>query len=133
MTVQLTGHVKLQELGYELIPVDAPNHFLDDTPTAVMVRQIIGSISQFEKSMVVFKPKAARDRKRKEQGKCERRKSYKELNPELVREARRLRRRNPVSGKQKSYDRVARKLFEAGYARAKITVFVATQLKCICA
>ena len=133
LTVQLTGHAKLQDLGYELIPVDAPTHFLDDTPTAVMVRQIIGSISQFEKSMVVSKLKAARDRKRKEQGKCEGRKSYKELNPQLVREARRLRGRNPVSGKQKSYDRVARELFEVGYATAKNTVFSATQVKRICA
>ena len=83
--------------------------------------------------MVVSKLKAARDRKRKEQGKCEGRKSYKELNPELVREARRLRRRNPVSGKQKSYDRVARKLLKVGCARAKGTVFVATQVKRICA
>ena len=41
--------------------------------------------------------------------------------------------RNPVSGKQKSYDRVGKKLFEAGYAVAKGTVFAASQVKCICA
>lgn len=83
--------------------------------------------------MVVSKLKAARDRKRREKGKCEGRKSYKELKPELVREARRLRRKNPSSGKQKSFDRVAKELFEAGYANAKGNIFSASQVKRICA
>jgi hypothetical protein len=37
----------------------------------------------------------ARDRKRAAAGKCEGRKSWAEINPELVREAKRLRRRSP--------------------------------------
>ena len=129
LTVQLTGHAKLQELGYELIPVDAPSHFLDDTPTAVMVRQIIGSISQFEKSMIVSKLKAARDRKRKETGKCEGRKSWSEINPDLVREARRLRRKNPVSGKRKSFGKVAKELAENGYYNSKGNQFDPSSIK----
>ena len=75
LTVQLTGHSMLKELGYELIPVDAPTHFLDDTPTATMIRSILGAVSQFEKAQLVSKLKAARVRKRKETGKCEGRKS----------------------------------------------------------
>jgi len=38
LTVQLTGHALLQGKGIELIPVDAPTHFTDPTPTAEMVR-----------------------------------------------------------------------------------------------
>lgn len=64
-----------------------------DIPTAVMVRQIIGSISQFEKSTLVAKLKAARVRKRKETGRCEGRKPTSETHPELIAEARRLRRK----------------------------------------
>mgnify|MGYP001250217589 CR=1 FL=1 len=105
LTVQLTGHSMLKELGYELIPVDAPSHFLDDTPTAVMIRSILGAVSEFEKATIVSKLKAARVRKRKETGKCEGRKSWSEMNPDLVREAKRLRRKNPVSGKRLSYQK----------------------------
>jgi DNA invertase Pin-like site-specific DNA recombinase len=47
LAVQLAGHKLLQDLGYELIPVDAPNHFTDDTPTAAMVRQILGAVAEF--------------------------------------------------------------------------------------
>ena len=130
LAVQLTGHSMLKELGYELVCVDAPNHFLDDTPTAVMVRQILGSISQFEKSMIVSKLKAARDRKRAETGKkVEGRKSWLEINPTLVKEAKRLRRKNPVSGKRKSLKRVSKELFEMGYHTSTGKPFSATQIK----
>ncbi|MER9953135.1 recombinase family protein [Mesorhizobium sp. M0047] len=43
LAVQIAGHRLLQGLGYELIPVDAPDSFSDDTPTAAMVRQILGA------------------------------------------------------------------------------------------
>ena len=123
LTVQLTGHSKLMDLGYELIPVDAPTHFTDDTPTAQMVRSILGAVSEFEKSSLVAKLKAARVRKRKETGRCEGRKPLAETNPDLVREARRLRRKNPVTGKQRSYQVIANELFELGFATAKGTPF----------
>ena len=123
LTVQLTGHSKLMDLGYELIPVDAPTHFTDDTPTAQMVRSILSAVSEFEKSSLVAKLKAARVRKRKETGRCEGRKPLVETNPDLVREARRLRRANPVTGKRKSYQRVANELFELGFATANGTPF----------
>ncbi len=38
------GHDYLKGLGYDLIPADAPNHFTDETPTAVLVRQVLGPI-----------------------------------------------------------------------------------------
>ena len=93
LTVQLTGYSKLMDLGYDLIPVDAPKHFTDDTPTAEMVRTILGAVSSFERSSLVAKLKAARVRKRQETGRCEGRKPLAETNPDLVREARRLRRK----------------------------------------
>jgi DNA invertase Pin-like site-specific DNA recombinase len=128
LTVQLTGHSMLKSLGYDLVPVDAPSHFLDDTPTAVMVRSILGAVSEFEKAQLVSKLKAARVRKKKETGKCEGRKSYQETNPDLVKEAKRLRRRNPVSGKRKSLQRVSKELFEQGYMTAKGKPFSAAQV-----
>src|SRR4051794_34573995 len=71
LTVQLTGHALLQGKGIELIPVDAPTHFTDPTPTAEMVRQILGAVSQFEKASLVGKLRVARERKKAETGRCE--------------------------------------------------------------
>ena len=119
LAVQLAGHDQLRELGISLIPVDAPTHFQDETPTAEMVRQILGSVSQFEKATLVSKLRAARDRKRKEQGKVEGRKALSEIYPGLVKEARRLRRRSPKTGKQRSYRVVAAELYQQGYSTAK--------------
>jgi DNA invertase Pin-like site-specific DNA recombinase len=64
-------------------------------PSRKMMRQIAGSFAEYEKARLVAKLKAARDRKRVAAGKCEGRKSWAEINPELVHEAKRLRRRSP--------------------------------------
>jgi DNA invertase Pin-like site-specific DNA recombinase len=64
LTVQLTGHAMLKRVGIELIPVDAPDHFTNPGPTAVLIRQILGAVSEFEKAQLVAKLKHARDKKR---------------------------------------------------------------------
>ena len=97
-------------------------------PTAEMVRSILGAVSQFEKAQLVSKLKAARQRKKATTGSCEGRKSYAELNPTLVRETKRLRRKNPKSGKRKSLQRVAKELYEGGYTTAKGNPFSASQV-----
>ena len=50
LAVQLAGHDFLKNLGVSLIPATAPDFFLEDTPTAVLVRQVLGAIAQFEKA-----------------------------------------------------------------------------------
>lgn len=71
LVVQITGHDMLKRHGIALIPVDAPDHFTEETPTAVMVRNILGAVSQFEKQSLVAKLRKARERVRKERGRCE--------------------------------------------------------------
>jgi DNA invertase Pin-like site-specific DNA recombinase len=106
LAVQLAGHDHLKSLGVTLIPATAPDHFIEDTPTAVLVRQVLGAIAQFEKASTVAKLKAARDRKIAAGEKCGGRKSYAERDPELVSLARQLYRpdldRRPVSLRQVS-------------------------------
>jgi DNA invertase Pin-like site-specific DNA recombinase len=60
LTVQLTGRDFSKSLGIALIPATAPDFFTDDTPTAVLVRQVLGAIAQFEKTSLVAKLKARR-------------------------------------------------------------------------
>ena len=128
LAVQLAGHDQLRDLGINLIPVDAPSHFQDETPTAEMVRQILGSVSQFEKAQLVAKLRSARQRVRAREGKCEGRKSLAEQHPELVKEAKRLRRRNPKTGKQRSYRTIAQELHQQGYSTAKGNAFSASMV-----
>jgi DNA invertase Pin-like site-specific DNA recombinase len=45
-------------------------------PTRVLIRQIMGALAQWEKSVIVKKLRTARDRKRKETGRCEGRKLF---------------------------------------------------------
>jgi Resolvase, N terminal domain len=47
LAVQLAGHDMLKGLGIAIIPASAPDFFTEDTPTAVLVRQVLGAIAQF--------------------------------------------------------------------------------------
>jgi DNA invertase Pin-like site-specific DNA recombinase len=93
LMVQETAYRGLLDLGVKLIAADSPDTFVDDGPTATMVRQILGAVSQFEKAGLVAKLKAARDRKRAETGKCGGRKTYAERDPAMVTMARSLTKR----------------------------------------
>jgi DNA invertase Pin-like site-specific DNA recombinase len=61
----------------------SPDVLVEDTPTAVLVRQVLAAVAQFEKATTVAKLAAAR--KRIATGKCEGRKSHAEVRPEAVR------------------------------------------------
>jgi DNA invertase Pin-like site-specific DNA recombinase len=92
LMVQEVGHAMLREREIELIAADSPGAFLDDTPTVKLVLQVLDAIAEFDKAMTVAKQKGARERKRRDTGKCEGRKSHAEKRPEVVKEATRLRR-----------------------------------------
>jgi len=118
LLVQEVGHRLLSDLGIELVAVDSPSSFLDDTPTAVLIRQVLGAVAEFEKSMLVAKLRAARERKRVETGKGQGRRSMAEIHPDALVLARKLRRQSGKTGKRRSYRTIARMLAEAGYTSA---------------
>jgi DNA invertase Pin-like site-specific DNA recombinase len=96
LIVQETGWKRLHADGIALIAADSPDQFVDETPTAVLIRQILGAVAQFDKAMTVAKLRGARERKRRKTGgKVEGRKSYAEANPQLVDLARKLSERRP--------------------------------------
>ena len=88
VVIQITGYEYLKKLGIVLVPVDAPQHFLEDTPSAEMIRGIFAVISKFEKRSLVEKMKKARDRKRRERGRCEGRHPAPRAAVEIARELR---------------------------------------------
>jgi DNA invertase Pin-like site-specific DNA recombinase len=113
LAVQLAGHDHLHRLGVTLIPATAPDFFIEDTPTAVLVRQVLGAIAQFDKATTIAKLKAARDRRIATGEKCGGRKSYAERDPEMVDLARWLRRN--ADGRPYSLRQVAAELAEYGF------------------
>jgi hypothetical protein len=80
-----------------------------------MMRQMAGAFAEYEKARLVHKLRHARERQRKERGKCEGRKAHSELRPEVVAEAKRLRRASPKTGERLSYRQISARPEEAGF------------------
>lgn len=115
LMVQEVGFAMLRDLGVTLIAADSPSSFLDDGPTSKLIRQILGAVAEFDKAMTVAKLKGARDRARRQRGKCEGRKSYaeREGGQELIATAQELH-TNPY-GRAPSLRKVAAALAERGF------------------
>ncbi|MCP4148097.1 MAG: recombinase family protein [bacterium] len=139
---QELGYRELRGLGYNLICADAPEYFTDDTdnPSVKMIRQMLGVVAEFQKDEIVLKLKGARDRKRainekagivtvEGRGKVEGRRSYRETNPELIREVKRLARKSPKTGKKRSLREISRELAASGYLNGKGKPFAAVQVQ----
>ena len=94
-----------------------PDFFTEDTPPAVLVRQVLGAVAQFEKASLVAKLKAARDRKIAQGIKCGGRKTYAERSPELVAAAKALQAERPRLSLRKIADRLAAQGFTVAPGR----------------
>jgi DNA invertase Pin-like site-specific DNA recombinase len=86
-----TGFRRLRAAGISLIAADAPNSFLDDTPTSAFIRQVLAAVQELDRTMTVAKLRGARQRKKALTGKCEGAKSYAESVPATVARAKGLR------------------------------------------
>jgi DNA invertase Pin-like site-specific DNA recombinase len=91
------------------------------------VRQVLGAISEFDKAMIVAKLRGARERKRRDAGKCEGRKSHAELRPELVALAKRLHRQKPKGGGM-SLRQISAELEAQGYLNERGRPFSAASV-----
>jgi hypothetical protein len=60
-----------------------------------------------------------RERLRQEKGKCEGRKPHAEIRPEVVAEAKRLRRASPKTGERLSYRKISNQLAAAGFVNER--------------
>jgi DNA invertase Pin-like site-specific DNA recombinase len=134
--VQEMGYRELISLGFSLICADTPEYFTDNStnPSANMIRQILGSVAEFQKNELVFKLAGARERKKEVnrrlgyttldgKGKCEGRLSYQQKCPDLVETAKKLATVNPKTGYRRSRRYVAMELARLGYVTSKGTPF----------
>lgn len=142
LMTQEKGYADMQSAGLSIIPVDMPELFGDDTndPNRTMVRQFLGSFAQYEKASVVLKLKRARERKAlanfdkgirtiSGKGKCGGRSRLDEIQPGIVKEAKRLRRANPKSGKRRSFAVIAAELFALGFTDSQGAQLARMQVK----
>jgi DNA invertase Pin-like site-specific DNA recombinase len=65
----------LHKRGFVLLSAMEPDLMATD-PTRVLMRQLLGAVSQYDKSQIVLKLRAARERMRESYGVCEGRKAF---------------------------------------------------------
>ncbi|MBZ9724868.1 recombinase family protein [Mesorhizobium sp. CO1-1-11] len=130
LIVQETGYEMLKARGIDLIAVDSPESFVADTPTANLIRQVLGAVAEFEKAMLVEKLRGARERKRKATGrKVGGRKNYAEIDggPEMIALAKKLH-RYPVNGRRRTLGEIAEALENEGLVSSTGTRYTPTAI-----
>jgi DNA invertase Pin-like site-specific DNA recombinase len=127
LIVQETGWRFLRNAGVSLVAADSPDSFLDETPTAVLIRQVLGAVAQFEKQALVAKLRKARERKKSETGKCGGRHSVAEAKPETAALAKKLA-RYPINGCRRSLPEIAAESEAAGHVTSKGTPYGAAAI-----
>jgi DNA invertase Pin-like site-specific DNA recombinase len=115
LMAQELGITLLISRGVRLLTVSGDDLTASEDPSRKMMRQIAGAFAEYEKARLVHKLRHARERHRKEGGKCEGSKAHAELRPEVVTEAKRLRRASPKTGERLSYRKICDRLAEAGF------------------
>jgi DNA invertase Pin-like site-specific DNA recombinase len=128
LITQELGILALINRGVRVLTANGDDLTDSSDPSRVMMRQIAGAFHQYEKARLVAKLRAARQRKREAHGKVEGRKSWAELKPDMVAEAKRLRRRSP-KGHQRSLREVAAELAKLGYLNERGAIFSAASVQ----
>jgi DNA invertase Pin-like site-specific DNA recombinase len=127
LVTQELGILALIRRGVRVLTANGDDLTDTSDPSRVMMRQIAGAFAEYEKARLVAKLRVARERRRAQTGKCEGRKSWAEINPAMVQEAKRLRRRAPKGG-QRSLREIAAELEHRGYTNERGARFSASSV-----
>jgi DNA invertase Pin-like site-specific DNA recombinase len=117
LVTQELGILALIERGVTVLTSSGDDLCHTEDEFKIAMRQIAGTFAQLEKTRLVRKLRAARERKRATGQKVEGRKSHAELNPELVALARRLHRKDR-QGNRQSLRNIAAELAAQGHVSA---------------
>ncbi len=117
LVVQETIIAELRRLDRELSSATEGDDLLSGDASRELIRQIMGAVAQYDKRLVVAKLRAARERAKERDGRCEGRKPYGARPGEgmVLDRIRTLRRRSPGCARR-SYDTIARTLTRDGTA-----------------
>lgn len=109
---QELGVLVMKTRGSRVLTTSGEDLTETDDPARVMIRQVAAAFAQYEKARLVQKLKAARDRKRAADGRCEGRKP---VPAEVVGKARMLARKSRKTGGRPSLRKIADTLAMAGH------------------
>jgi DNA invertase Pin-like site-specific DNA recombinase len=123
LVAQELGLLMLMKRGVRVITAGGDDLTDTSDPSRIMMRQIAGSFSEYEKRRLVAKLKAARDRKKALTGRCEGRKTYAELRPDVVALAKELR------SQRMSLRKISAELARRGHFTAGGKPYVATAVQ----
>src|SRR5262249_15932431 len=130
LMVQEAGIATLAGLGVRVITSRGDDLTESDDEMRVAMRQIVGVFSQLEKTRLVKKLRAARERKRKSgDPRWTGRKPHAEKHPEAVAMAKRLRREKPITGKRRSLRKIAVELAAAGHRNDRGAIYSAKSVR----
>jgi DNA invertase Pin-like site-specific DNA recombinase len=125
---------KFRDSGVSVIAADSGVDLTtgDDDPTRTLIRQVLGAVSQFEKSVIVLKLRAARERTKRKTGRCEGRKPYGYYPGEdrIIKRIKELYRK-PRGEKRMGLRAIARKLNEEGIPTRSGVPWSNTQVRSI--
>jgi DNA invertase Pin-like site-specific DNA recombinase len=95
---------QFRDFGIRVVTADSGTDLTvdDEDPTKTLIRQVLGAVSEFEKSVIVLKLRAARNRVRKKKGRCEGRKPFGHYPGEQATLLRIKKLRRKPRGKQKT-------------------------------
>jgi len=117
LMVQEIALDRFRQLGIDVIEADGGNSLTASggNPTQKLIRQLLGAVAEFEKSVLVSKLRAARERKRSNGEKCEGRKAFGERPGEadIVKTILKLRRKSR-NGPRLSFAAIAQRLNDDG-------------------
>jgi DNA invertase Pin-like site-specific DNA recombinase len=104
---------QFREAGVQVIEAEGGNDLTTgtDNPTATLIRQILAAVAEFEKSSLVNKLRAARERVKKETGRCGGRQPYGHTEAEQAT----VHRMRLLQAEGKSTRQIALRLNELGY------------------
>lgn len=129
LMVQEQGILELRRAGVTVLTSSGDDLTASNDPGRTMIRQIMGSFSEYEKARLVAKLRAARDRKIASEGRCGGRSALSETRPEAVALAKKLHRANPKTGKRRSLRDIAKALADAGHLNERGRPYNAKSVK----
>lgn len=103
---------QFRKIGVQLFEADGGTELTvgNDDPTRKLIRQVLAAVAEFDKSVLVLKLRAARERKRRLTGRCEGRRGYGLEVLELIKELR----RKPPGRRRPGNESIARELNARG-------------------
>jgi site-specific DNA recombinase len=142
LRVQENLCVYIASKGIQLVSANTGENItkaIEGDPMKKALIQIQGVFAELDKNQIVRKLRNGRDKAKKEneeikkltldgRGKCEGRKSYKEINQELIKAAKKLYRK-PRHGTKLPLLKISSRLYEMGFMTGKGKPFSASQVK----